>query len=108
MNGLRNHLRNDQFWCCLRVGRLAVVLEVWYWLFCQRCACCGHTEKENRHSQSKFRSQTCGYTVNAGVNGVHDIVSSRTRCSELWGKCAVILPVEVGVHSLHDVEDIYV
>ncbi|HCR6665446.1 TPA: transposase, partial [Shigella flexneri] len=31
----------------------------------QRCACCGHTAKENRLSQSKFRCQVCGYTANA-------------------------------------------
>ncbi|WP_438271792.1 zinc ribbon domain-containing protein, partial [Shigella dysenteriae] len=37
-------------------------------LFRQRCACCGHTAKENRLSQSKFRCQVCGYTANADVN----------------------------------------
>ncbi|WP_139532813.1 zinc ribbon domain-containing protein, partial [Escherichia coli] len=33
----------------------------------QRCACCGHTAKENRLSQSQFRCQVCGYTANADV-----------------------------------------
>ncbi|WP_152030675.1 zinc ribbon domain-containing protein, partial [Shigella flexneri] len=38
----------------------------------QRCACCGHTAKENRLSQSKFRCQVCGYTANADVNGARN------------------------------------
>lgn len=42
----------------------------------QRCACCGHTEKENRQSQSKFRCQACGYTANADVNGARNILAA--------------------------------
>ncbi|WP_139354809.1 zinc ribbon domain-containing protein, partial [Escherichia coli] len=38
----------------------------------QRCAYCGHTAKENRLSQSKFRCQVCGYTANADVNGARN------------------------------------
>ncbi len=41
----------------------------------QRCACCGHTAKENRLSQSQFRCQVCGYTANADVNGARNIFS---------------------------------
>ncbi|WP_410049960.1 zinc ribbon domain-containing protein, partial [Shigella sonnei] len=40
------------------------------------CACCGHTAKENRLSQSKFRCQVCGYTVNADVNGARNILAA--------------------------------
>ncbi|HDX7462209.1 RNA-guided endonuclease InsQ/TnpB family protein [Escherichia coli] len=42
----------------------------------QRCACCGHTAKENRLSQSQFRCQVCGYTANADVNGARNILAA--------------------------------
>lgn len=42
----------------------------------QRCACCGHTARENRLSQSKFRCQVCGYTANADVNGARNILAA--------------------------------
>ncbi|HAL1834950.1 TPA: transposase [Escherichia coli] len=42
----------------------------------QRCACCGHTAKENRLSQSQFRCQVCGYTANAGVNSARNILAA--------------------------------
>ena len=42
----------------------------------QRCASCGHTAKENRLSQSKFRCQVCGYTANADVNGARNILAA--------------------------------
>ncbi len=45
-------------------------------LFRQRCAYCGHTAKENRLSQSKFRCQVCGYTANADVNGARNILAA--------------------------------
>ncbi|KXL76171.1 transposase [Escherichia coli] len=37
---------------------------------------CGHTAKENRLSQSKFRCQVCGYTANADVNGARNILAA--------------------------------
>nr|WP_112041724.1 RNA-guided endonuclease TnpB family protein [Escherichia coli] len=42
----------------------------------QRCACCGHTAKENRLSQSQFRCRVCGYTANADVNGARNILAA--------------------------------
>ncbi|EHN6577954.1 transposase [Salmonella enterica subsp. enterica serovar Anecho] len=42
----------------------------------QRCACCGHTAKENRLSQSKFVCQECGYAANADVNGARNILAA--------------------------------
>ncbi|WP_241352399.1 transposase, partial [Escherichia coli] len=44
----------------------------------QRCACCGHTAKENRLSQSQFRCQVCGYTANADVNGARNILAAQS------------------------------
>ncbi|MGO0313933.1 RNA-guided endonuclease InsQ/TnpB family protein, partial [Escherichia coli] len=34
------------------------------------------TAKENRLSQSKFRCQLCGYTVNADVYGARNILAA--------------------------------
>lgn len=42
----------------------------------QRCACCGHTAKENRLSQSKFECLECGYTENADINGARNILAA--------------------------------
>lgn len=42
----------------------------------QRCAYCGHTAKENRLTQSKFKCQACGYTANADVNGARNILAA--------------------------------
>lgn len=42
----------------------------------QRCACCGHTPKVNRQSQSKFECQICGDTANADVNGARYILAA--------------------------------
>ncbi|WP_223917723.1 zinc ribbon domain-containing protein, partial [Aeromonas caviae] len=33
----------------------------------QQCACCGHTAKDNRQTQSQFKCAACGYEANADV-----------------------------------------
>ncbi len=40
----------------------------------QRCNCCGHTEKSNRISQSKFVCKSCGHTENADINASKNIL----------------------------------
>jgi putative transposase len=42
----------------------------------QRCACCGHTAKGNRLSQSQFECQVCRYSANADVNGARNILAA--------------------------------
>ncbi|EBG2396973.1 IS200/IS605 family element transposase accessory protein TnpB, partial [Salmonella enterica subsp. enterica] len=42
----------------------------------QRCACCGHTAKENRLSQSRLECLECGYTENADINGARNILAA--------------------------------
>lgn len=42
----------------------------------QKCACCGHTAKENRPSQSHFECLECGYTENADINGARNILAA--------------------------------
>lgn len=39
----------------------------------QRCNACGHIEKDNRISQSKFVCKSCGHTDNADVNAAKNI-----------------------------------
>lgn len=42
----------------------------------QKCACCGHTVKENRRTQSQFEYLECGYTTNADINGARNILAA--------------------------------
>ncbi|HAV8513488.1 TPA: IS200/IS605 family element transposase accessory protein TnpB [Escherichia coli] len=67
---MRRQLEYNQLW---RGGQVLAVPPAYT---SQRCACCGHTAKENRLSQSKFRCQVCGYTANADVNGARNILAA--------------------------------
>ncbi|MHA3606885.1 RNA-guided endonuclease InsQ/TnpB family protein [Yersinia enterocolitica] len=67
---MRRQLEYKQLW---RGGQVLAVSPAYT---SQRCACCGHTAKENRLSQSKFRCQACGYTANADVNGARNILAA--------------------------------
>ena len=42
----------------------------------QKCACCGHTHKDNRQSQSRFICLECGYKENADINGARNILAA--------------------------------
>ncbi|MDO2266456.1 zinc ribbon domain-containing protein, partial [Escherichia coli] len=59
-------------------------------------ACCGHTAKENRLSQSKFRCQVCGYTANADVNGARNILAAGHAVLSCGGVGEAGRPVEQG------------
>lgn len=39
----------------------------------QKCISCGHTEKENRKTQSKFVCKSCGYEDHADINAAKNI-----------------------------------
>jgi putative transposase len=39
----------------------------------QRCSRCGHIHRSNRHSQSRFKCQNCGFELNADLNGSRNI-----------------------------------
>lgn len=67
---LRRQLEYKQLW---RGGQVLVINPAYT---SQKCACCGHTAKENRLSQSKFECQSCGYTANADVNGARNILAA--------------------------------
>ncbi len=67
---IRRQLAYKQLW---RGGQVLAVPPAYT---SQRCVCCGHTAKENRLSQSKFRCQVCGYTANADVNGARNILAA--------------------------------
>ncbi len=89
---MRRQLEYKQLW---RGGQVLAVPPAYT---SQRCACCGHTAKENRLSQSKFRCQACGYTANADVNGARNILAAGHAGSCLWRDGAVRPPVEAGTH----------
>lgn len=42
----------------------------------QKCSVCGHVDKENRESQSKFICKKCGFTANADYNASQNIAKS--------------------------------
>lgn len=67
---MRRQLEYKQLW---RGGQVLAIPPAYT---SQRCACCGHTAKENRQSQSKFECQICGYTANADINGARNILAA--------------------------------
>ncbi len=67
---MRRQLEDKQLW---RGGQVLAIPPAYT---SQRCACCGHTAKENRQTQSKFVCQVCGYTENADINGARNILAA--------------------------------
>lgn len=67
---MRRQLEYKQHW---RGGQVLAIPPAYT---SQRCACCGHTAKENRLSQSKFECLECGYTQNADINGARNILAA--------------------------------
>ena len=67
---MRRQLEYKQLW---RGGQVLAIPPAYT---SQRCACCGHTAKENRQSQSKFECLECGYTENADINGARNILAA--------------------------------
>lgn len=67
---LRRQLEYRQLW---RGGQVLAINPAYT---SQKCACCGHTAKENRQSQSQFECQECGYTENADINGARNILAA--------------------------------
>ncbi|CAI1004432.1 transposase, IS605 OrfB family [Serratia quinivorans] len=67
---MRRQLEYKQLW---RGGQVLAIPAAYT---SQRCACCGHTAKENRLSQSRFECLECGYTENADINGARNILAA--------------------------------
>ncbi|EOD59047.1 Gifsy-1 prophage GlpA [Raoultella ornithinolytica] len=67
---MRRQLEYKQLW---RGGQVLAIPPAYT---SQRCACCGHTAKENRQTQSKFVCQVCGYTENTDINGARNILAA--------------------------------
>ena len=42
----------------------------------QRCNACGHVDKSNRQTQSKFECVSCGHTDHADLNASANILAS--------------------------------
>lgn len=67
---MRRQLEYKQLW---RGGQVLAVPPAYT---SQRCACCGHTAKENRQSQAVFVCVACGYEANADINGARNILAA--------------------------------
>ncbi|AUU34037.1 RNA-guided endonuclease InsQ/TnpB family protein [Proteus mirabilis] len=67
---MRRQLEYKQLW---RGGQVLAIPPAYT---SQKCACCGHTAKENRQSQSKFECLECGYTANADINAARNILAA--------------------------------
>lgn len=67
---LRRQLEYKQCW---RGGQVLAINPAYT---SQKCACCAHTAKESRQSQSKFKCLTCEYTENADINGARNILAA--------------------------------
>lgn len=87
---MRRQLEYKQLW---RGGQVLAVPPAYT---SQRCACCGHTAKENRLSQSKFVCQACGYTANADVNGACNILAAGHAVLACGGMVQSGRPSETG------------
>ncbi|HGN0855180.1 TPA: RNA-guided endonuclease InsQ/TnpB family protein, partial [Proteus mirabilis] len=67
---MRRQLEYKQLW---RGGQVLAIPPAYT---SQKCACCGHTAKENRQSQSQFECLECGYTANADINAARNILAA--------------------------------
>lgn len=67
---MRRQLEYKQLW---RGGEVQAVRPAYT---SQKCACCGHTTKENRQSQAVFVCVACGYEANADINGARNILAA--------------------------------
>lgn len=67
---LRRQLEYKQLW---RGGQVLAINPAYT---SQKCACCGHTAKGNRPSQSQFECLACGYSENADINGARNILAA--------------------------------
>ncbi|HEI8394373.1 TPA: RNA-guided endonuclease InsQ/TnpB family protein, partial [Proteus mirabilis] len=67
---MRRQLEYKQLW---RGGQVLAIPPAYT---SQKCACCGHTAKENRQSQSQFECLECGDTANADINGARNILAA--------------------------------
>jgi putative transposase len=50
----------------------------------QECAACGHTTKENRVTQARFRCVDCGHTNHADVNAAVNIAARGASAEAAW------------------------
>lgn len=96
---LRRQLEYKQLW---RGGQVLAINPAYT---SQKCASCGHTEKENRQSQSKFECLGCGYTENADINGARNILAAghaALACGEMaaLGRSMKQEPIEASQTSV--------
>ncbi len=78
----------------------------------QRCNTCGHVHRRNRPTQAIFRCQSCGYEVNADLNGARNVAwkyhanigkpDAGGQSTLSWGKVLCIFHLQAPGFSLVD------
>ncbi|CAK6456483.1 hypothetical protein KP3161_26855 (plasmid) [Klebsiella pneumoniae] len=85
---MRRQLEYKQRW---RGGEVLAVNPAYTSL---KCACCGHTAKENRQSQAVFVCVACGYEANADVNGACNILAAGHAVLACGGTVQSVRPMK--------------
>ena len=76
----------------------------------QKCSCCGHTEKRNRLSQSRFVCQQCGFEENADVNAAKNILACGISSNQKTDCGVFVSPLiceNVGQNAVKRQKDIF-
>lgn len=69
-------LRQFTEYKCDRTGARFILVDPKY--TSQTCSSCGHVDKKNRKTQSKFKCTSCGYEANADINAAKNILHKGT------------------------------
>ena len=80
---LRRQLEYKQAW---RGGQVLAINPAYT---SQQCACCGHTAKDNRQTQSQFKCAACGYEGERRCERRSQYFSGGTRRFSLWRRGAI-------------------
>ena len=70
----------------------------------QSCSRCGHIDRSNRHSQSRFKCRKCGFELNADLNGSRNIAEkylASVGISDAGGLLSTSLSWRQGATSHH-------
>ena len=76
----------------------------------QKCSCCGHTEKRNRLSQSKFVCVQCGFEENADVNAAKNILACGVSSNQKTDCRVFVSPLihtDVGLNAVKRQNDTF-
>ena len=66
----------------------------------QRCSVCGHTSKDNRKTQSKFKCMACGHADHADLNASANILASGIGASGRGGAFSLETPMSRQIEGI--------